>query len=160
MKQSRGKYIAVAAVIGALYAALTLVLSPISYNVMQVRLSEGLTVLALYTPAAVPGLFVGCFFANILGPGGITDAVFGSIATLVGCLGVRALRTKPWLALAAGVVSNAVIVGLELRYVFALEMNPLISMGWVALGEAISIYLPAIPLKKLLDKNAKTLFKL
>lgn len=160
MKQSRGKYIASAAVIAALYGALTLVLSPISYNVMQVRLSEGLTVLALYTPAAVPGLFVGCFFANILGPGGLTDAIFGSIATLLGCLGVRALRRKPWLALASDVVSNALIVGLELRYVFALEMHPLICMGWIALGELISVYLPAIPMKRLLDKNAKDIFKL
>lgn len=158
MKQSRGKYIATAAVIAALYAALTLALSPISYNVMQVRFSEGLTVLALYTPAAVPGLFVGCFIANILGPAGITDAVFGSIATLIGCLGIRALRQRPWLALAANVVSNAVIVGIELRYVFALEMNPLICMGWIALGELISVYLPAIPMKKLLDKNARGLF--
>ena len=160
MKQGRGKYIATAAVIAALYAALTLALSPISYNVMQVRLSEGLVVLALYTPAAVPGLFVGCFFANLLGPAGITDAIFGGIATLIGCLGVRALRKKPWLALSANVVSNAVIVGLELRYVFALEMNPLLCIGWIALGELISVYLPAIPMKKLLDKNAKNLFKL
>ena len=160
MKKNGGKYIAAAAVIAALYAALTLILSPISYNVMQVRLSEGLTVLALYTPAAVPGLFVGCFFANILGPGGLTDAIFGSLATLLGCLGVRALRRKPWIALAAVVVSNALIVGLELRYVFALEMDPFICISWVALGEVISVYLPAIPMKKLLDKNAKNLFKL
>ena len=160
MKQSRGKYIAAASVIAALYAALTLALSPISYNVMQIRLSEGLTVLALYTPAAVPGLFVGCFFANILGPGGVTDAIFGSLATLLGALGVRALRRRPWIALAAAVVSNAVIVGLELRYVLSVEMAPLLCMGWVALGEAVSIYLPAIPMKKLLDKNANNLFKL
>ena len=158
MKTARGKYIATASVIAALYAALTLMLSPISYNVMQIRLSEGLTVLALYTPAAVPGLFVGCFFANILGPGGLTDAIFGSIATLIGCAAVRALRRRPWIALSAAVLSNAVIVGVELRYVFSLEMHPLICIGWIALGELVSVYLPAVPLKRMLDKNAKNIF--
>ena len=158
MKQSRGKYIAAASVIAALYAALTLALSPISYNVMQIRLSEGLTVLALYTPAAVPGLFVGCFLANILGPGGITDAVFGSIATLIGCLGIRALKKHPWIALFSAVVSNAIIVGLELRYVFSLEMSPLLCMMWVGLGELISIYLPALIIKTRLDRSSRKLF--
>ena len=153
MSTGRGKYIATAAVIAAIYSVLTLALSPISYNVMQIRLSEGLVVLALYTPAAVPGLCVGCFIANILGPAGITDAVFGSLATLLGCLGIRAFRSRPWIALMANVISNAVIVGLELRYVFALEMNPLLCMGWIAIGELISVYLPAIPIKRLLDKK-------
>ena len=158
MKADKGKYTAAAAVIAALYAGLTLLLSPISFNVMQLRFSEGLCVLALYTPAAVPGLFVGCFLANILGPGGITDAVFGSIATLIGCLGIRALKKKPWLALLSAVVSNAVIVGLELRYVFSLEMSPLLCMMWVALGEIISIYLPALVLKPRLDRHGGKLF--
>ena len=158
MKTNRGKYIATAAVIAALYAALTLALSPISYNVVQVRFSEGLTVLALYTPAAVPGLFVGCFIANILGPGGITDALFGSLATLIGCLGARLFRRKPWAALFANVIANAVIVGLELRYVFSLEMNPLICMLWIALGEFISVYLPAVIIKPWLDRNHGKLF--
>ena len=158
MKSGRGKYIAAAAVIAALYTALTLVLSPISYNVMQLRFSEGMSVLALYTPAAVPGLFVGCFMANILGPGGITDALFGSIATLIGCLGIRALKKEPWLALCTVVISNAVIVGLELRYVFSLEMSPAVCMMWIALGEAVSVYLPAVLLKPWLDRHHGKLF--
>ena len=158
MKPNKGKYIAAAAVIAALYTALTLLLSPISFNVMQLRFSEGLSVLALYTPAAVPGLFVGCFLANILGPGGITDAVFGSIATLIGCIGIRALKKHPWIALLSAVVSNAVIVGLELRYVFSLEMSPMLCMMWVGLGELISIYLPALILKPRLDRSRGKLF--
>ena len=158
MKPDKGKYIAAAAVIAALYTALTLLLSPISFNVMQLRFSEGLNVLALYTPAAVPGLLVGCFLANILGPGGITDAVFGSIATLIGCLGIRAFRKKPWIALLSAVISNAIIVGLELRYVFSLEMDPLLCMMWIAIGEFISIYLPALIIKPRIDRSGGKLF--
>ena len=158
MRADKGKYTAAAAVIAALYTALTLLLSPISFNVMQLRFSEGLNVLALYTPSAVPGLLLGCFLANILGPGGITDAVFGSIATLIGCLGIRAFRKKPWIALLSAVISNAIFVGLELRYVFSLEMDPLLCMMWIAIGEFISIYLPALIIKPRIDRSGGKLF--
>ncbi|HPX70594.1 MAG TPA: QueT transporter family protein [Bacillota bacterium] len=151
------KYIAHSAIIAALYAALTLLLSPISYGVMQLRLSEALVVLCLYTPAAVPGLFVGCFVANLMGPGGITDALIGGFATLIGCLGVWLLRSRPWAALMCNVVSNAVIVGIMLRYLYGVEMSVFLCMAWVGLGELLSCYVPGYPLKKLLDKRAKDL---
>ena len=149
------KFIANAAIIGAIYAALTLALSPISYGVMQLRLSEALVVLCLYTPAAIPGLFIGCFAANLLGPGGITDAIIGSFATLIGCLGIWALRSKPWLAIMCNVVSNGVIIGIMLCYLYDLQMHPLLAIAWVGLGELLSCYVPGYPLKKFLDKRAK-----
>src|SRR5665647_998773 len=110
-KNKPSTYWVQAAVIGSLYAALTLLLSPISYGVMQVRISEALTVLAMFTPAAIPGLTVGCFFANFLGPNGIIDAIIGSFATLLGAIGTYKLRKSFYLAPLPPVIANALIVG-------------------------------------------------
>ena len=71
------------ALIGALYAVLTLAAAPISYGLMQVRISEALSVLPYFTAAAVPGLFVGCIVANLLGGAALYDVIFGSLATLL-----------------------------------------------------------------------------
>ena len=120
------------AVIGALYAALTLLLAPISYGPIQLRLSEALTLLPMLLPQAVPGLFVGCLIANLY-TGMLTDIVFGSLATLLAAVGTYLLRKKPLLAAACPVVSNGVIVGLVLSVSFNLPV--LLTMAEVAIGE-------------------------
>jgi uncharacterized membrane protein len=142
-----------AAVIGSLYAALTLLLSPISYGVMQVRVSEALTVLAMLTPAAIPGLTVGCFFANFLGPNGLMDAVLGSLATLLGAVGTYQLRRRFYWAPMPPVIANAVIVGLMLHYVYGVPIPPLYCIFWVGLGELISCYGIGLPLARFLQKR-------
>ncbi len=142
-----------AAVIGSLYAALTLLLSPISYGVMQVRVSEALTVLAMLTPAAIPGLTVGCFFANFLGPNGLMDAVLGTMATLLGAVGTYKLRHRFYWAPMPPVVANAVIVGLMLHYVYGVPISPLYCVLWVGLGELISCYGIGLPLARFLQKR-------
>jgi uncharacterized membrane protein len=70
---SRTRFLLQAAVIGAAYAALTIALAPFSYGPVQLRFSEALTVLPCFTPAAIPGLFVGCLVSNLVSPYGITD---------------------------------------------------------------------------------------
>lgn len=120
------------AVIAALYAALTLLLAPISYGPIQLRLSEALTLLPMVLPQAVPGLFVGCLIANLY-TGMLTDIIFGSLATLLAAIGTYLLRKKPLLAAACPVVSNGVIVGLMLTATS--NMPLLLTMGTVALGE-------------------------
>ena len=120
------------AVIGALYAALTLLLAPISYGPIQLRLSEALTLLPMLLPQAVPGLFVGCLIANLY-TGMLTDIIFGSLATLLAAVGTYLLRKKPLLAAACPVVSNGVIVGLVLSVSFNLPV--LLTMAEVAIGE-------------------------
>ena len=120
------------AVIGALYAALTLLLAPISYGPIQLRLSEALTLLPMLLPQAVPGLFVGCLIANLY-TGMLTDIIFGSLATLLAAVGTYLLRKKPLLAAACPVVSNGVIVGLVLSVSFTLPV--LLTMAEVAIGE-------------------------
>jgi len=122
----------VSAVIAALYAAMTLLLAPISYGPIQLRLSEAMTLLPMLLPQAIPGLFVGCLIANLY-TGMLTDIIFGSLATLLAAVGTYLLRRNPFLAASCPVISNGVIVGL----VLALSANlPLaLTMVQVAIGE-------------------------
>lgn len=129
------------AVIAALYAALTLLLAPISYGPIQLRLSEALTLLPMVLPQAVPGLFVGCLIANLY-TGMLTDIIFGSLATLLAAIGTYLLRKKPLLAAACPVVSNGVIVGLVLTATS--NMPLLLTMGTVALGEVGAVIIGMI----------------
>jgi len=140
--------ICVSAVIAALYAALTLLLAPISYGDWQCRVSEALTMLPLLTPQAIPGLFVGCVLANLLGPSaGITDIVFGSLATLIAAIGTWYFRKNKILAAACPVLSNGIIVGLVLSLSFNLPF-PLTALQ-VAAGELVAVILGLVLVKAL-----------
>lgn len=146
------KYLAEAAVIAAIYALLTIVLAPISYGAVQVRISEALTVLSFFTPAAVPGLFVGCIAANIMSPYGLADLIFGSAASLIGAIGSYLLRKKPLLVPLAPVISNGIIVGAMLYYVYEVPLPLIVQMLYVALGEVVACYAIGYPLMKYLNK--------
>ncbi len=122
----------VSAVIAALYAALTLLLAPISYGPIQLRLSEAMTLLPMVLPQAVPGLFVGCLIANLY-TGMLTDIIFGSLATLLAAIGTWLLRKKPMLGAACPVISNGVIVGLVLAK--SANLPVALTMAQIALGE-------------------------
>lgn len=128
----------VSAVIAALYAALTMLLAPISYGSIQCRISEAMTLLPMVLPQAIPGLFVGCLIANLM-TGMLTDIIFGSLATLLAAVGTYLLRKRPLLAAACPVVANAVIVGLVLSTSFNLPL--LLTMAEVAAGEAVAVAL-------------------
>lgn len=101
-----------AAIIAALYAALTIVIMPASYGVMQFRVSEALTVLPAFTPAAIPGLFIGCMVANLVSPVGVVDVVIGSTATLIAAVASYKLRDHKLLVPLPPVITNAVMVGM------------------------------------------------
>ena len=137
----------VSAVIAALYAALTLLLAPISYGNLQCRVSEAMTLLPMLMPSAIPGLFVGCLLANILGGASILDVVFGSLATLLAAIGTYALRKKPLLAALCPIVANGVIVGAVLSYVWALPL--LLTMAEVAIGEVGAVIIGFVMLAAL-----------
>ena len=128
----------VSAVIAALYAAMTLLLAPISYGPIQLRLSEAMTLLPILLPQAVPGLFVGCLIANLY-TGMLTDIIFGSLATLLAAIGTYLLRKKPLLAAACPVAANAVIVGLVLSMSFNLPVA--LTMLEVGIGELGAVLL-------------------
>ncbi len=157
--------LAFAAVVGALYAILTMVLAPISYGPLQFRISEALCVLSYFTPAAAWGLFIGCAIANTLSAAGLPDVIFGSLATLIACLGMSAvgkhmkdsLKSR-LIACFLPVIVNAVIVGAMLTYAY-IGLSPLehpgafaVCAGEVALGELPVMYLFGLPLMSWLPK--------
>ena len=154
MKNKGVQFLAQAAMIAAVYVVLTIVFAPISFSEIQVRISEALTILPLFTPAAVPGLFVGCLLGNILGGAALPDIVFGSLATLIGALGTRMLRkAKPVLGTIPPILSNAIIVPFVLRYAYGILMPIPLMMLTVGIGEVISCGILGMILYKVLDKN-------
>lgn len=143
------KSLTVGGVIAALYTALTLAFAPISFGEIQFRVSEALTLLPVLTPAAVPGLFVGCLIGNLLASGaGWMDVVFGSLATLLAAAATRLLRRHSWLAALMPVVCNGLIVGAVLSHVTGLPFVPIAAT--VALGEAAVCYMLGLPLINLI----------
>ena len=113
------------AMIAAIYAAATYLsaIFGIAYGNIQFRLSEALTILSVFTPAAIPGLTIGCIIGNITSPMGIWDILFGSAATLLAAVSARALRKItikgfPFLSLLMPVIFNALIVGAEITFLF------------------------------------------
>lgn len=129
------------AMIAALYVVLTFIanLAGLASGAVQVRLSEVLTVLPVFTAAAVPGLTVGCVLANLLTGCALWDVVFGSLATLLGALGTRLLRKKnPVLSILPPILSNMLIVPLVLQQVYGVEDAFWYLMLTVGVGEIIS----------------------
>ena len=139
--------VCLSAMIAALYAALTLLLAPISYGAIQCRISEAMTLLPILLPQAIPGLVIGCLVANLLSPVAIWDVIFGTLATLIAALGTYRLRKKPLLAALCPVVANGVIVGVMLAVFYALPLW--MTMLEVAVGEAVAVALGFILLAAL-----------
>lgn len=124
------RFLTTAAIIAALYAALTISLSFISYGAVQFRVAEILTVLPFFTPAAIPGLFIGCLIANIFSPVMLVDVIVGSAATLLAAYLTQKMPNK-WLAPLPPVVCNAVIVGIELSVVYHMPLwSTILSVGF------------------------------
>lgn len=146
------------AVIAALYTALTLLAAPISFGSIQLRVSEALTVLPVFTPAAIPGLFIGCLISNLLGGGGLPDILVGSMATLLAAWLTFRLRIFPaWVALLPPVVVNALAVGLVIHILYGLAY-PLAAL-YVAAGQTLACFALGGGLYWALRKNA-TLYRL
>ena len=148
------------AMIAALYVVLTYVANALGLanGAVQVRFSEALCVLPVFTPAAIPGLFVGCLLANILNGCVIWDIIFGSIATLIGAIGTYLLRRTKFVFTLPPVVANAVIVPFVLRYAYGVGDAHWFLVVTVAAGELISVCILGMILKIALWKNRKFIF--
>ena len=139
------KNLCLSGIIAALYAGLTILLQAISFGPVQIRVAEAMTLLPLLTPAAVPGLAIGCFIANLLSPYGLLDVVAGSGATLLACLWTQRLKNR-WLAPLPAVICNAVIVGGVIAFAQA-GIGPAFWAAYVfnavtvGLGELIASYI-------------------
>ncbi len=157
------------AVIAALYTALTLMpgLSSLAFGPVQIRVSEALTILPIFSVSGIWGLFIGCIASNLLSPFGpqVVDILFGSLATLLAAYLTYRLRANRYLALLCPVVINAVIVGSYLPFFYpmpvpvAFPYNIVVSIAFVALGEAVACYAIGLPLSFLLDKYKGRLFE-
>ena len=138
------------AMVAALYAALTLGLAPVSYGAVQVRVSEFMTLLAFYDKGLITGLTLGCLISNVGSPFGITDMLIGTSATFLGLYFMRFCRSA-FLASLMPVFSNGLLIGFELNYMADLPLLP--TMGYVALGEIISVTILGNLLLPLFLKN-------
>ncbi|MCL1797612.1 MAG: QueT transporter family protein [Eggerthellaceae bacterium] len=178
MAKKRASFVAQAGVIAAVYATATLLtvlfLQGLAWGPVQFRISEALCVLALLTPAAVPGLTLGCIIANLInavlngtGALGMFDVVFGSTATLLGALWCQKFREKPTVALLGPVLANALIVPAYLPFILqglgfytipftSISLDtaylPMYLFGVVAIGvsQAFVVYVLGLPLFKAL----------
>ena len=160
MKKNNVLFLTQAAMIAALYVVLTFLSNAfgLASGAIQIRISEALTLLPYFTPAAVPGLFVGCLLSNVLTGCALFDVLFGSLATLLGAVGTRILRKSKWLAPIPPIVSNMVIVPLVLTYVYELPGGIPYLMLTVGIGEIISCGVLGLLLLSVLSKYRTKLF--
>lgn len=157
MQNKKLRFITKTALIAALYAALTLLLAPFSFGILQFRLSEVLTVLPMFTFSAVPGLTIGCLLANFIGSGQWIDIVFGTMATLLAALCSYFFRKNKWLVPLPPVVFNALIVGTYLYLLAPSEATLLLSIGSIGFSEMVITYVFGIPLISILEKQKNRL---
>lgn len=159
MKKSKTIFITQAAMIAALYVALTFVANALGLanGAVQVRFSEALTILPFFTPAAIPGLTIGCLLSNYLTGCALLDIIFGSLATLIGAVLTYLLRRSKWLAPVPPIVANTFIVPFVLLEAYGIQ--PLwLSFITVAAGEIISCGILGMMLLFTLNKYRTKIF--
>ncbi|MBR5273253.1 MAG: QueT transporter family protein [Clostridia bacterium] len=161
MKKSKTLPVTQAALIAALYVALTFVTSSfgLASGPIQLRLSEALTILPYFTPAAVPGLFVGCILANIVSQCALWDIIFGSIATLIGAIFTRILRKHKFLAPVPPIIANVLIVPFVIANVYGSQYSIPFLMLTVGIGEILSCGVLGMVLLTALNKHKERIFK-
>ena len=150
--------IAFGAVIAAIYAVITYVTAPISFGAVQFRISEALCVLPVFMPAAVPGLFVGCFLANFMAGAAPMDVIFGSLATLIGAYGTYCLRRQGALSVIPPIAANALIIPFVLRFAYGSEDLIPYMMLTVGIGEILSIGILGNALRVAMMKYGSSIF--
>lgn len=163
MNNKKTVFVVQAAIIAAMYAGLTYAASVlnVAYGSIQFRFSEALTILAALSPAAIPGLTIGCFLGNITSPYGLIDIICGTLATLIAAgLSYKTRNVKfkdlPLLSAMFPVITNAIIIGVEITLFmpegFKMEAF-LITAGQIAIGQLVMCYGLGIPLYKIVKKT-------
>lgn len=161
MRNKRVTFITQAAMIAAIYVVLTVFISAfnLASGAIQVRISEALTVLPAFTPAAVPGLFIGCLISNMITGCLPPDVLFGSLATLLGATGTCLLRNHKWAVPIPPIVANALIVPFILAYVYHIPGGIPYFMLTVGVGEIISCGVLGMILYNVLSRYRHVIFK-
>ncbi len=167
-KNVSARYVVTAAFIAAAYAGLTYLSSAfgLAYSGLQFRLSEALNVLAAFTPAAIPGLTIGCLLGNLNSPFGLLDIALGTLATLLSAIIIRIIakhikKGTVFLIILQPAIINAVTVGLETA-MFSAKDGSLIAFTVTAIqvfiGEITVGAVIGIPLYKIITKRQKLFF--
>ena len=160
MKNKNVAFMTQAAMIAAIYVVLTYVFAPFSFGEVQIRIAEALTILPVFTPAAITGLFVGCIVGNILGGAILPDIIFGSIATLIGAFFTYQLRNKSrFLAPLPPIIANTVIVPFVLRYGYGVALPIPFMMLTVGVGEVVGCGVLGLVLYTALNRYKNVIFK-
>lgn len=169
MRNKKVTYIVQAAVIAALYVVLTMLANALGLasHTIQVRFSEALCILPVFTPAAIPGLWIGCVIANLMTGAIIWDIIFGSLATLVGALITYKFREHKFLCTLPPVIANMIVVPFVLRYGYGippvylkgLDVTIPFNALTVGIGEVISVCVLGSILLRVFQKYRSTIFR-
>lgn len=153
------QFIVEAAMIAAVYTVLTLAFAPIAFGPIQFRISEALCILPYFTPAAIPGVFLGCLISNTLGTAVVMDVVCGSLATLIGALGSYALRKHKYLVCLPPIISNMLIIPWVLKIAYGTpELISFLTIT-VGIGEILAIGVLGNLLLAVLEKYKTVIFR-
>lgn len=161
MRENNNKtvyFLAYGAAIAAIYVVLTMIFAPISFGPIQFRIAEALCVLPFFTPAAVPGVFIGCLLSNLLCGAAPLDIVFGSLATLIGAAGSYAVRKNRWMVCLPPIAANTLIIPWVLRYAYGSEAMIYFAMVTVGIGEILAIGVLGSVLLTALDRYKSFIF--
>lgn len=156
-RKNKTRKLVVSALVASLYAVITLVLGAISYGPIQFRIAEIMILLPFIKKDYIWGLTIGCFVANIIGPYGVPDIIFGTMATLLSAYAVyltsKYIKNKSSLLIASiwPTIINGVVIGFMLNKFFGVPMT--LGMLQVALGEFVVITIVGVPLYKSLEKK-------
>ena len=161
MRDKKVLFITQASMIAALYVVLTLLANALGLAnyAIQIRFSEALTILPFFTPAAIPGLTIGCLLSNLLTGCMPLDILFGSLATLLGAIGTYALRRFLWAAPIPPILANTLIVPFILAYVYRFDGSIPYFMLTVGIGELLSCGVLGMVLLGILMKYRNVIFQ-
>jgi uncharacterized membrane protein len=133
------KYLVQSGVIAAIYVVLAQVFGFMGFGPIQFRIAEALTILPFFTPAAIPGVFIGCLLANILYGGVLLDVVFGSLTTLLAAYLSYRLRKNKWMVAVPPILLNAAMIPFVLKYGYGVPDGIPFMMGTIFLGQFIVV---------------------
>lgn len=161
MRNKRVLFITQAAMIAALYVVLTVFVSAfnLASGAIQVRISEALTVLPAFTPAAIPGLTIGCLISNLITGCLPLDIIFGALATLLGAIGTHLLRKHKWAVPIPPILANALIVPFVLAYVYHIPGGVPYFILTVGIGEIISCGILGMIVYNIFARYRNVIFK-
>lgn len=159
MNNKKTEFISHAAVIAAIYIVLVLIFQYSSFGPVQFRIAEALTILPYFTPAAIPGVTIGCFLSAIMTGANILDIIFGPLATLIAAILSYKLRGNKFLVPIPPIVVNALVIPWVLKFAYGEAQPVSIMMLSIAGGQILACLVLGLTLLFSLDKVKNVIFR-